>query len=310
MKKVAVFHYTQSGQAAEIANNLCRSFSLCQTTNENPIVVVNKEIIPEKSFPFPWDRKPFFDIFPETRLGILPFGIKEIELSDVMDADLVIVVGQTWFLSPSVPIQAFFSDPKVRSFLKGKKVVFVNGCRNMWLMTFRKIREYVAEAGAKFVGHIVLQDRHANLISVLTIVRWLMYGKKNAGFLPHAGVSDKDICGSAVFGEIIAKALLTNDTENLQERLMEKGAIDYKPSVLRLEKTGHRLFEYWAKFIRRKGEYGDPRRETRCTMFFYYLLFVLYIVSPFVSLLYWLTYPLHPIKRQRQEDCYNLNQNK
>lgn len=63
--KAAVFYYTQSGQALKVAQ------SLCKTIDE----VVCKAIEPKCSFPFPWSRREFFDVFPETRLGMTPFGI-------------------------------------------------------------------------------------------------------------------------------------------------------------------------------------------------------------------------------------------
>ena len=75
-----------------------------------------------------------------------------------------------------------------------RKVVFVNACRNMWLMTTGRIKQYVKDAQARLVGHIVLQDTAPNLISALTIVRWLLYGKKQSSWLlPAAGVRKADI---------------------------------------------------------------------------------------------------------------------
>jgi hypothetical protein len=38
-------------------------------------------------------------------------------------------------------------------------------------------------------------------------------------------------------------------------------------------------------------------------LFYAYLLAVLFLVSPFGQLLFYLTYPLRPISRQRREDC-------
>lgn len=303
MVKIAVFYYTQTGQALQIAQSICAPFAQVDGNFD----VIYKEIVPEKAFPFPWSRKEFFDIFPESRLGIFPFGIMPIDFSDVQDAELIILVGQTWYLSPSIPIQAFLQDEQCKSYLKGKSVVFVNGCRNMWLMTFRKIRQSLSEIGASLVGHIVLQDRAQNLVSVMTIVRWLMGGHKEATkWLPAAGVSDQDITASRRFGGIISKQLATKRLDQLQDKLMEAGAINYNACVLQLEQTGHRLFYFWAKFIRLKGEWGNPARQTRCTMLFYYLLFVLYVLSPIVSALFYLTWPLHRVGQRRRE-CYQMS---
>ena len=286
--KVAVFYYSQSGQALRVAEHICKGMKS---------TVVFREIVPQHPWPFPWSREEFFDIFPETRLGIPPFGNEPTDFSDIEDADMVMVVGQSWFLSPSLPLQSFFTDPQVVAYLSGRPVVFVNACRNMWLMTSRKVKGYLKEAGANMVGQIILQDRRQNLVSALTIVRWLMHGRKEAsGLLPDAGISEKDITEASRFGEIIDRSLQQGSLDTLQDQLQAAGAIQYKPSVLFLEKAGHRMFGLWAKFIRRKGGFSDKRRRLRTTIFYYYLLMVLFLVSPWAQLVFWLTYPLHQKK--------------
>ncbi|MBR5325898.1 MAG: hypothetical protein IKU49_05345 [Prevotella sp.] len=293
--KTAVFYYTQSGQALDVAKSLCSGMQ-----GE----VVFKEIIPQQVYPFPWDRDAFFDVFPETRLGMPPSGIQSIDFSDVEDADLVMVVGQSWFLSPSLPLQSFFIDQQVRDYLKGKDVVFVNACRNMWLMTSRKVKAYLKAAEANLVGQIILQDKAPNLLSVLTIIRWLMYGKKTGtGLLPDAGVSHQDISDASRFGQIIEASWKNKDLSHLQSDLLSAGAIQYKSPILFMEKTGHRMFGFWAKFIRRKGEQGDVRRRFRTNLFYYYLLFVLFLISPFAQLVFYLTYPLHRVGYHKDIDC-------
>ena len=291
--KTAIFYYTQSGQALEVAKSIASPLAS----------VVFKEIVPEEQYPFPWSKDIFYDTFPETRLGLPPSGIQPIDFSDIEDADMVIVVGQSWFLSPSLPLQSFFTDAQVKAYLKGRPVVFVNACRNMWLMTSRKIKAYLADAGARFVGHIVLQDEAPNLIGVVTIIRWLVYGKKEATrLLPPAGIDEEDIKKASRFGEIIEKAVAGNDLSQLQEHLLEAGAIHYRPSVLYVEKVGHRMFGLWAKFIRKKGGWRDPNRRGRVRLFDIYLMTVLFVVSPFGVLFFYLTYPLHHIKRDREVD--------
>lgn len=292
--KTAIFYYSQSGQAKEIAQSLAKSMG----------EVVVKEIRPTMTFPYPWSRRDFFDAFPESRLGLPPCKIEELGLRNCQDSGVIVMVCQSWFLSPSLPLQAFMEDPEVRAFMKGRKVVLVNGCRNMWLMTMHKVRNSLGDMGAEMVGHIVMQDRNPNLVSVMTIICWLFYGKKQRSWLlPSAGVSPTDIDRGEHFGKIIAKAIADDDYANLQRRLVEAGAIDYKPSVLFLEKIGHRMFGLWARFIRKKGNFGDSRRQFRCTLFIIYLVVVLYLISPFGVLFFWLTYPLRNISRQKDNDC-------
>lgn len=295
--KTVVFYYTQSGQALSVAR------SICEPMEKAGACIVYKEIIPVQQYPYPWSKYEFFDSFPETRLGMPPSGIHQIDLTDADDVDLVIIVGQSWFLSPSLPLQSFFEDTEVRRYLKGRNVLFVNACRNMWLMTGRKVKAYLRDIQAHLVGHIVLQDRHPNLVSALTIVRWLMYGKKGRSFLlPSAGISDADISDCSKFGGIILDGISDGGFSQLQDRLLASGAIDYKPSILFLEKAGHRMFGFWAKFIRRKGGFRDKRRRLRVECFFYYLLFVLFLISPLGQLFFYLTYPLHRVRQHQLED--------
>ena len=296
MKTVA-FYYTQSGQTLEAVRNICRPLEVSGT-------VVYKTITPVQTYPFPWNSDEFFDTMPETRLGIPPSGIEAIDFSDIADADLVIVAGQSWYLSPSLPLQSFFMDEQVRHYLNGRQVVFINACRNMWLMTSRQIRAYCRDCGAQLVGHIVLQDDAPNLISALTISRWLIGGKKqSARPLPDAGIPEGTLLAASRFGDIILAAWQEREMERMQQRLLEAGAIKYKPSILFLEKAGHRMFGLWAAYIRRKGGFRNPQRRLRVRMFYYYLLTVLFVVSPFGQLFFYLTWPLQHVRQHEREDC-------
>ncbi|MDR1673760.1 MAG: hypothetical protein LBS09_09925 [Bacteroidales bacterium] len=298
--KIVAFYYTQTGQALEILHSVCRP--LTEAGHE----VVYKTIVPETPFPFPWTYDSFFQAFPESRQGIA-CAVKRMELDEVADAGLVIIAYQTWFLSPSLPVQGFFRDEAVRTFLRGKYVVTIDGCRNMWVMSHIKILENIEQCGGVLTGNIVLQDRHPNLVSVIPIVRWLIGGKKEkSSIFPAAGVSQKDIDGAAVFGKQIARTLADDDLPNLQEKLMHNGAIKYKPDIVFIEKIGHRLFGVWSKFILRKGGYGAPQRAFRLKLFKYYLFVVLYLISPVGLLAFYLTYPFRyrAIGKDRLKQCF------
>lgn len=300
---IVVFYYTQSGQALEIAKRICQPLEAAGHE------VAWRQIIPLQEYPFPWNKYEFFDSFPEARLGMPPSGIQPIDFSGIEDAELVMIVGQSWFLSPSLPLQSFMEDKQVQAYLQGKNVVFVNACRNMWLMTSKMVKAYCHEIKARQVGQIVLQDTAPNLISALTIVRWLLYGKKQrSGLLPAAGVRKTDIEDASRFGDILKTACEQNNFQHLQAQFLAAGAIDYKPSILFLEKAGHRMFGHWAKFIRKRGGFRDPRRRTRVNLFFIYLLVVLFVVSPFAQLFFYMTYPLQRVGKHRREDC-NLDYN-
>lgn len=301
--KVVLFYYSQTGQALAIAESVCRPFA------QAGYDVVRKEIVPEVPYPFPWSAMDFFQVFPESRLGV-PCKLKTIDLSDVEDADLVLVAGQSWYLSWSVPLHAFFRSNEIKNYLQGRNIVVTMGCRNMWMMTQRKTREYIREAGGRYVGFISLQDKAANLISVITIVRWLFYNKKEATrLLPAAGVSPEDVNRAEVFGQIIREALERNDFTGLQADLMRERAVTFLPTVWFIEKNGYRLWGQWAKFIIGKGAYKDAGRAPWLRLFCAYLFFVLYAVSPVGMIFFFLTYPFRraSLRKAQQEMCYELN---
>jgi hypothetical protein len=300
--KIALFYYTQTGQALAIADRVCEP--LRQAGHE----VVRKEIVPEEPYPFPWSAMDFFQVFPESRLGI-PCRLKPIDLSDVMDAGLVVIAGQSWYLSWSVPVHSFFRSEEIKQYLKGRTVIVTVGCRNMWVMTQQQTREYIRRAGGRYAGFISLQDKAPNLVSVITVVRWLFYNRREATLLlPAAGVSPADISHAAVFGQIIRKALERNGFSGLQADLMREKAVTFLPTVYFIEKNGYRLWGQWAAFIRKKGPYKDPKRNPWLRVFCVYLFFVLYAVSPFGMLFFFLTYPLRraSLQKARREMCYEL----
>ena len=300
--KTVVFYYTQTGQSLAIVQKVCEPLLAAG------VQVVYKEIIPEEPYPFPWSSRAFFQAFPESRLAV-PCRLKSFDLSDVQDADLVIVAGQSWYLSHSIPLHGFFQSDEVKAYLKGRKIVTVDGCRNMWVMKQLKTREYIYQIGAIYAGAIVLQDKAPNLVSVITIIRWLFWNKKEATrFLPAAGVAPEDIRQASCFGDILLDTLQHATFDTLQERLMEKKALTFLPSVYFVEKNGFKLWGQWARFVLKKGHYNSPSREPALRLFKYYLFFVLYVISPFGLLFYYLTYPFRraSLRKAEYEMCYEL----
>lgn len=300
--KIVFFYYTQTGQTLSIARQIAEPLVSAG------VQVVYKEIVPEEPYPFPWSSDSFFQVFPESRLAI-PCKLNPIDLSDVQDADLVVVAGQSWYLSHSIPLHGFYQSDAIRSYLKGRKIVTVDGCRNMWVMKQLKTREYLYQSGATYVGSIVLQDMNPNLVSVITIVRWLFYNKKEATrWLPAAGVSPADIKQSVRFGELLLDTLKEDSFDSLQKKLMDTGAIKFIPSVYFIEKNGFRLWGIWARYILKKAPQPGEKRKPYLRIFMYYLFFVLYVISPFGWLFFFLTYPFRraSLKKARHEMCYEL----
>jgi len=216
--------------------------------------------------------------------------------------DLILIAWQPWFLSPSIPTHAILQNPVVKKLIAGKPVITIIGSRNMWVMAQNRVKEYIRAAGGRLVGNIMLFDRAANLLSVVSVIRWMFKGKKERylRIIPPAGIAADDIKNASKYGNSIRESLLKDNFDNLNQQLVHQGAIDVNPGLVMIEKRGIIFFRIWAGYILKKGGYGDPARLTRVRMFKYYLLTVLYLVSPFASLLYAILKPFrkHAIKKQ------------
>jgi hypothetical protein len=274
--KILVIYFTQSGQLRDILDHVVKDM---KTEAEIDFA----EIKPVKPFPFPWKADSFFDAMPETVL-LTPTQIQPMPELTAKDYDLVIFGYQPWFLHPSIPANSFLKSEWANA-LKGKPVITVIGSRNMWLNAQEKVKAELDRVGAKHAGNIVLEDKHANIVSTLTIVRWLFKGQKEASKrLPAAGVSDADIKDTQKYGKPILRFVKENKTDELQKELLHLGAIHLRPGLIVLEKRGISQFPKWAKRARSKGEPGTPERMKVIKSFQRLLFVAIFILSPITSL--------------------------
>jgi hypothetical protein len=301
-KKVLVFYYTQTGQLRDIVDSLTAPLAASRDVS-----LTFEELKPKTPFPFPWSSDAFFQAMPESVEGI-PCELEPLSLSGDEHFDLVIIAWQPWFLSPSIPIHALFQHDTARRILRNKPVITVIGSRNMWVMAQEQIKKYIVEAQGILVGNVLLYDKAPNLLSVVSVIRWMFKGKKDRymKIIPPAGVSKEDIKHAETYGILILESLQTGDFENLQKRLVEAGAVDVKTGLVMIEKRGIILFRLWARFILKKGTYGSEARVFRVRLFKYYLLVVIYLVSPFATLLYEIIRPFRRKAIKKQISLYQL----
>lgn len=278
MKRILVIGYSQSGQLYEILEKFLKPF---QEVEIEQVKIETKE-----PFPFPWTSAVFFDTMPESVLEepveLAPYRLKSTSY------DLIILGYQPWYLSPSIPTTSLLKDSKFLSVLKDTPVVTVIGARNMWLNAQESVVGYIEAAGGKIVGNIPLIDRHQNLLSALSILHWMLTGKKERkwGLLPSPGVSDKDIEDVEIFGEKVFKGLQKGNYKGLQDKILAEQKIDIHPSILLVEMRGKILFLAWANLIKKKGVVDSKKRSFWVNMYKYYLLVALFIVSPIVLTIY------------------------
>lgn len=301
MKKVLVINYSQSGQLDEILDSLTSTL-----TNSISIDRINVKL--KKPFPFPWTSKAFFDAMPESVLEI-PTPIQPLNFAETQ-YDLILLGYQPWFLSPSIPTTSFLKDPEFEKRLKGTPVISVLGARNMWINSQKSIVDTIQQGGGKLVANIPLVDNASNLASVVSILHWMLTGKKTKkwGIFPKPGVSDEDIQGSRKYGILINEALSQNNFSGLQKKVIETGQIKILTTILFIEGRAKKLFRIWANLIKKKESKSNQSRQRWLVVFKYYLIFALFIVSPIVLLIYSILvrpFTQNKIKRMKEEVLYN-----
>jgi hypothetical protein len=275
--RILVLYYSQSGQLRDILDSIVSEI-------KDKADIDYAKIEPVTPFPFPWPAYTFFDTMPET-VQQIPVDIKPLPTEITSkEYDLVLFGYQPWFLHPSIPVSSFLQSSQA-NFLEGKNAVTVIGCRNMWLNAQERVKEHFERIGAHLAGNVVLHDTNPNLVSVLTIDRWVLKGKKEAsGMLPAAGVQDKDIKAAKRFGPIIYEHLANNTLNKLQPALLNAHGLKLNPGLVILESRGVKNFRFWSKYMRDKGGPGDPNRKGRVTAFRRLLFVAIYILSPISSL--------------------------
>lgn len=277
MHKVLVVSYSQSGQLNEILDQFLLPFDASE--------IERLYVVPKKAFPFPWTTDVFFDTMPET---VLEHKIELEPIHTRLDQyDLIVLAYQPWFLSPSLPISSLLQSSAFQKLMKGTPVVTLVAGRNMWLNSQESIKKYIKAAGGILVGNIPFVDKTSNLVSVLTILHWMLTGKKTRkwGFLPLPGVSKRDIEGARQFGQLTRAALLNSNFDSLQKQIINTGEIYIPTDILFIEERAKKIFYIWANLIT-KHSTDTSKRNTLVTLFKYYLLIALFIVSPILLLVY------------------------
>lgn len=295
-KKVLIISFSQSGQLTSIVTSL-----LAPLRARPSVEIIHETLSLVTPFPFPWSAYQFLDAFPESFQEV-PCPLEPLKIASHETYDLVIIAYQVWYLSPSIPISSFLQSPAASVLLNKAPVVTVVGCRNMWFRAHKQVKNCLSAVGAELVGHIVLTDRALNLVSAITIVAWMLTGKKRRlfGIFPKPGISEGDIAQCSVFGEVIANSLAAPLVANMQDQLSPMGACNIVPHLLSLENVAARMFKRWSSWIMQRGGPGDRRRRPLVLVFGWYLILALAFVSPLSFLLFHMTAPFRRKGFQQQ----------
>ncbi len=253
-------------------------------------------IHPVPPYPFPWPFFQFFDAFPEAAHLIAP-KLERLALNGDEDFDLAILFYQVWFLVPSLPVTAFLQHPLAARLLKGKPVVTVIACRNMWLMAHQKMKSMLESLGARLIDNVVLTDQGNVFATFITTPRWLLTGKQT-GFLgcPPAGIAPDEILRARRFGLAI-QAALAADAEKCDAPLLAGlKAVEADPKLYFSEKAGTRSFYLWGKLLRAAG---GPGQWSRKPLLFFYVIFLALLIVTVVPVSLALQTLIRPLLREQ-----------
>lgn len=120
-----------------------------------------------------------------------------------------------------------------------------------------------------------------------------VYRKKTRylGIFPKPGVSEKDITDATRFSRPILESLQNENFSDLQQKLVQLGAVNIKSFLIVADKRANILFAAWAKLISKKGSFTDKKRLKWVKLFNIYLLIAIWLLMPIVFIIYLLTYP-------------------
>ncbi len=303
MKRVLVIHFSQSGQLAEIVQ------SVCAPLVASPDIALTTAVIrPRQSFPFPWPFWRFFDTFPETVYADTHAApIEPLDVADDAGFDLVILAYQVWFLSPSLPTTAFLQSEQAARLLRGKPVITLIGCRNMWLLAQEIVKERLRQLGARLIDNVVLTDSCHSAFTFISTPRWMLTGKRNAllgGLIPEAGVTRADIDDAARFGRAIAAQLPQREASDDTPMLRGLGAVRINERLIASELIARRSFRIWGGLLRALGKPGAPLRRVVLGVYVLFLVTLILTVVPISAVIKRLLTPLTRERVARQRAYY------
>ncbi|HEX8517645.1 MAG TPA: dialkylresorcinol condensing enzyme DarA [Bacteroidia bacterium] len=303
MKNVLVIYYTQTGQLSSAVKA-----TLSPLVNDPAITVHFEEIRTVRPYPYPWSYMEFFDVFPETVHGI-PTPLQPLTFDPDKHYDLVVIAYQPWFLSVCVPINSFLQSAEAQKVLRGKKVVTIIACRNMWLSAQEKMKARLLALEAELVGNITFVDKSANLISLITVLAFVLGGVKDKflGIFPKYGVKEDDLEIAPSYGTVIRDHLLKSNLDHLQASLVSAGAVNIRPNLMLMEGRGKVLFPLYANYISKKGTSGSKERRTRVRIFGIVLPIGILLLSPVITIVSRLAPLIAPAKMKKEIAYFSQN---
>ncbi|HYQ93241.1 MAG TPA: dialkylresorcinol condensing enzyme [Burkholderiales bacterium] len=301
MKRVLLVHFSQTGQLTRVARRLSSPLA-----GAGDVELVEEVLRPRPPYPFPWSLRRFLDAMPETVLleppALEPFSVRAGERFD-----LVILAYQVWYLAPSGPMTAFLKSETGKRLLRGRPVVTVIACRNMWLLAQESVKRLIQEAGARLLDNVVFTDQGGTLATFVTTPRWLLTGRRNSFWgLPAAGVAEEEIASAGRFGRALLDSLRAGRECKDAPMLAGLGAARVDPRLIFSERAARRAFSAWSRLIRLGGAPGSIARVPMLALFSVYLVAMILTVVPTSLLVQRITRPLFAARLRSLQTYYEL----
>ena len=301
MKRVLLVHFSQTGQLARVARRLAAPLA-----EASDIELVEEVLRPRTPYPFPWPLWRFVDAMPETVLleppALEPFAVRADERFD-----LIVLAYQVWYLAPAGPITAFLKSEIGKQLLRGRPVVTVIACRNMWLTAQETVKRLIQEAGGRLRDNVAFIDQGGTLATFLTTPRWLLTGRRDAFLgLPAAGVAEEEIANADRFGRALLNALRADREREDAPMLAGLGAARVDSRLIFSERAARRAFSVWSRLIRLGGAPGSAGRAPLLALFSVYLVAMIIVIVPPSLLLQRLARPLFAKRLQSLRTYYEL----
>ncbi len=301
MKRVLVVHFSQTGQLARVARRLVSPLA-----EANDVELVEETLRPRPPYPFPWPLWRFLDAMPETVLLEAP-TLEPLAVRAEEHFDLVVLAYQVWYLAPSGPMAAFLKSESGRRLLRGRPVVTVIACRNMWLLAQETVKRLIQEAGGRLLDNVAFTDQGGTLATFVTTPRWLLTGRRNPFWgLPAAGVAEQEIARADRFGLALLAALRADREREDAPMLAGLGAARVDPKLIFSERAARRAFSVWSRLIRLGGAPGSIARVPMLALFSVYLVAMILTVVPTSLLVQRITRRLFAARLRSLQAYYEL----
>jgi hypothetical protein len=235
---VAVYYYTQTGQLKEAVDAFLGPIA------EAGWRIEWRRVRPVHEYPFPWPLRRFVGIFPD---AVDPGSVVDVEVdgAETRPPDLVLLAFQVWYLAPSVPMRSVV----IRSpeHFRGRTVVGLTACRNMWYSAALAMRRHVTDAGGSYAGTVAAVDSAPAATTFVTTMRWLLTGNREAFWsFPRAGVGpDQHDRLRSVGKEVAARVAGPDQTTEVAGALGAVDAAPVDPAIAAGDLLAGRVFRMW-----------------------------------------------------------------